>query len=323
MNKIIEIDAELRADPRMIDLRQVVIDLEITSVCDAVCTFCPREAMPDKRTFMSMKVIERLASQLRETPALLVVLCGIGESTLHPRLDEIVRILSDAGARVEMTTHGGARLTPVRFEELVACGLSGFNISLNAATAETHRRLMKLRDFDSTVDNLQGILELRRQAYPHISVHVSCVVCDMNRHEVDDFVAFWRPWTPNTVWLHPVNNRNGLLASDVCPVDMESFAERYRGVPGVQVDIFADLGQQSDLCKIAKQLIFVSSDGEMRLCAMDYRRVTSYGNLARETILDMHRDKLARYLQGETTDFCRGCTFCPSGIGERAMAPGE
>ena len=33
----------------------VVIDLEVTSVCDAVCNFCPREYMPDKKRFLSME----------------------------------------------------------------------------------------------------------------------------------------------------------------------------------------------------------------------------------------------------------------------------
>src|SRR5262245_22069315 len=120
-------------------LDDVTIDLEVTSVCDAVCNFCPREVMPDKKRFIAMELIERLAAELRRHPVLGVVLCGIGESTLHPQLNEIVRTLADTGAKIEMTSHGGGRMDTRRFETLVDHGLSGFSFSLNAATAPTHQ----------------------------------------------------------------------------------------------------------------------------------------------------------------------------------------
>ena len=296
-------------------LRNVAIDLEVTSVCDAVCGFCPREVMPDKKQFLPMELVERLADEIRQTPPLLIILCGIGESLLHPQLDRIVRTLSETGTRVEMTTHGG-RMNVPRFEELVAQGMMGFNFSLNAATAETHRAVMRLKDFQQTVANLEEIVELRVRAYPHVAMHVSFVVCTLNYHEVVDFVEFWRPKGLSKIWLHPVNNRNGLRSPDVEASDMDTFARLYADDNQVQVDIFSDLGEEDDLCKVAKKLIFISADGEMRLCAMDYKRVTSYGNLMHKGLEEMHRGRLLRYLRGEMNEFCTGCDFCPVAIRE-------
>lgn len=294
------------------DLSDVAIDLELTSVCDAVCTFCPREVMPDRKRFISLEVVDRLAADLREHRPVVVVLCGIGESLLHPQVDRIVATLAGTGTRIEMTTHG-AKMTPDRFERLAGLGLAGVHFSLNAMTADTRRRVMKLKDFDKTMTNVQSVLELRRRGYSHVDVHVSFVVCEANMREVQAFVEFWRPRGVSQIWLHPLNNRNGLLSSDARPVDIRPFAEEYAGDPLVLVDIFGGLDQQESLCKIARQMIFISADGEMRLCAMDYRRVTSYGNLLRETLTDMHRDKLRRYVSGEMQAFCSGCDFCPSG----------
>lgn len=308
--------------PPLESLCNVVIDLEVTSVCDAVCEFCPREFMPDRKRFMSLEIVDRLAEELRRQRVLTVVLCGIGESTLHPQLDQIVRALSGTDNRVEMTTHGGARLDAGRFETLVAQGLSGFNFSLNAAAAETHRKVMRLKDFDQTVANLQEILELRQRAYPHVAVHVSFVVCNLNHHEVGNFVEFWRPKAPSTIWLHPVNNRNGLLSPEVRPAEMQMLARRYADDALVVVDLLGTFHEQDNLCKIAKKMIFISPDGEMRLCAMDYRRATSYGNLMYQSLAEMHHGKIRRYLQGEMNEFCRGCDFCPAGLREHKVEVG-
>ncbi len=297
------------------DLSEVAIDLEVTSVCNATCGFCPREFMPDKKTFISMELIERLAGELRYQPRpTTVVLCGIGEPTLHPQLDRIVRTLSDAGAEVTMTSHGG-RMNAQRFEDLIAQGLSSFYFSLNAATPETHQKVMRLKHFDRIVANLQEILELRRRKYPDIPVNVSFVVCDLNHHEVVDFVEFWRPKGVSQIWLHPVNNRAGLLASGMKKsANLETFARIFESDDQVLVDIFKNVEEEDNLCKVARALIFISSDGEMRLCAMDYERVTSYGNLMHKSLQEMHREKLLGYLRGDMNKFCSGCDFCPPGI---------
>jgi molybdenum cofactor biosynthesis enzyme MoaA len=295
-------------------LHDVAIDLELTSVCDATCTFCPREYMPDKKRFISMELIDRLAEELRQHHVNLIVLCGIGESTLHPKLDQIVQTLASTGTKIEMTTHGGARMNRERFETLIAQGLSGFHFSVNAATAETHRKVMKLKDFDRTVANLREVAELRNKKYRHVAMHASFVVCDANVHEAPDFVEMWRPYHLSQMWLHPLNNRNGLLSPDMKRVSLTPLAEKYQGDPKVLVDVFSELHEDVAVCKIARNMIFISVDGTMRLCAMDYRRSTSYGNLADRSLPDMQRAKISRYVRGQMNEFCGGCDFCPSGI---------
>jgi MoaA/NifB/PqqE/SkfB family radical SAM enzyme len=296
------------------NLDGVSIDLEVTSVCDATCTFCPREFMPDKKRFLSMDVVERLAKELRNHRITGVVLCGIGESTLHPQLDQIVRTLAATGTKIEMTTHGGARMDPRRFETLVDCGLTGFSFSLNAATADTHQKVMKLKDFERTVGNLREVIALRDRSHKHVSIHVSFVVCDANQHEAAAFVEQWREHRAVRIWLHPLNNRNGLLSPNLKPVSMDGLVAAYRDDPQVVVDVFGHLHDDDHLCKIAKAMVFISVDGTMRLCAMDYRRATSYGNLLERSLPDMQRTKVSKYLRGEMNDFCRTCDFCPSGI---------
>jgi MoaA/NifB/PqqE/SkfB family radical SAM enzyme len=305
----------------------IAIDLEVTTACSATCAFCPREAMPDRKAFVSLEVVRRVADELRSAGGgrRQVVLCGIGEPTLHPELDGIVKTLKGAGLRVEMTTHGG-RMDSRRFEELVGHGVTGFHFSLNAVTPDTHRKVMRLKNFDAIVANLQEILELRASVFPHVEIHLSFVVCNLNEHEVIDFVQFWRPKGATQIWLHPVNNRAGLLSAEVAPVDLTWLARHFDSDDLVVVDLFGDLGVHGRLCKIAGSLIFLSAEGEMRLCAMDYRRVTSHGNVMQRSLAAMQEEKVRQYLAGRMDGFCRGCDFCPApaaaGTAAGGAAPG-
>ncbi|HEV7428953.1 MAG TPA: radical SAM protein [Thermoanaerobaculia bacterium] len=294
-------------------LSQTTIDLELTSVCNAVCTFCPREVMPDKKRFLAVPLVERLAEQMsRVDPPPNVVFCGIGESTLHPDLVQITKIVGATGAKVSMTTNGG-RLTLDLFQRLAEAGMEGFNFSINAATPATHKAMMKLNSYDNLLSMLDQILAWRREHAPKVSVHTSFVVCETNQHEVEQFVEYWRPRDVSSIWLHPLNNRAGLVVDELKPVDLAKWERRYAGDPRVVVDVLRNYESEDDLCKVARSFVFISADGEMRLCAMDYRRQTHYGSLAFSNLEDMHARKLTSFMAGETKSLCEQCDFFPRG----------
>lgn len=287
------------------------IDLEITSVCNAVCGFCPREAMPDTKSFMPLAVVQALAAQLAQEPRpRQVVLCGIGESTLHPELLPIVQLLARAGARVCMTTNG-SRLDAGLFRKLVGAGLQELNVSLNAATPETHGRVMRLRKFESIRENVREVLDLKHRLFPHIRVHVSFVLCDGNAHELEAFVGEWRATPATQVWIHPLNNRAGLLSRDLHPVDLKPVALRYRDDERVVVDIFEHHPEHGNVCRIAQNMDFISVDGSLRLCAMDYERRTDYGNVRHDLLRHLYLEKILSYRRGDTLSLCRLCDFHP------------
>lgn len=301
-------------------VQDAVIDLELTSVCNAVCTFCPRDVMPDKTQFLPLDVAQWLAGHLQKmSRPPQVVFCGIGESTLHPHLETIARLISATGTSVTMTTNG-ERMTVDRFERLSAAGIRGFNFSLNAATAETHRKLMRLRNFDQIVTTIQQVAEFQHRRRLGTRVYVSSVVCAENEPEVDAFVDFWRDKDVDGIWLHPLNNRAGLLTDTLRPFSMEAIAGRYRHEPKVTVDVFGSRSSHDGLCKIARSLIFISAEGNVRLCAMDYRRQTNYGNVRNGNLEEIHLNKLMAFASGETRHLCTGCDFAPE---VPAWAPAE
>ncbi len=289
----------------------VVLDLEVTSLCNAVCTFCPRSTLERSARFMTRETVERVADSLRKqrgTP--MVVLAGIGESTLHKDLAEFVKILTDAGARVCLTTNGW-NLSEQRVDLLVKAGLKELNVSVNATTAETHRAVMQLQNFDEIVSACRSIARVQGARWPELEFHVSLVVTQLNESEAMDFVEQWRIDGVSKIWLHRLTNRRGLLAADCRAGDLKPLEARYAADPRVVVDMFPDTEGLTNLCRVAKGVDFVSVDGELLLCAQDYEARHKFGNVAHADLQRLHEVKLLAHLRGETAATCSGCTFCP------------
>src|SRR4051812_2631124 len=109
-----------------------VFDLELSGRCNTVCTFCPRDEMKRGEEFMSEENFEHFFARFQRYAKLLegrevrlpherarvplgraeqspvrVLLCGMGESLMHPRCPEwIGRIRREVGARVTVVTNG-------------------------------------------------------------------------------------------------------------------------------------------------------------------------------------------------------------------------
>ncbi|HET7698339.1 MAG TPA: radical SAM/SPASM domain-containing protein [Vicinamibacterales bacterium] len=158
-----------------------------TGQCNALCGFC---SVTTNRTGIIKKQLPFDAISRFTGPVSRVIrmygLEGNGEPTLYDRFDELADALLRNGATAYLITNGD-RLTPAGIDALVARGLDAVNFSLNAASGSTHRRIMKLRDFDRVLSNIRRFVAARGTK-PRPSVSVSMVVTRDNVHEVVPFL---------------------------------------------------------------------------------------------------------------------------------------
>jgi len=288
-----------------------VLDLEVTSRCNARCVFCPRDALHRGATHIDFSLVERIAAELKDAPRRRVVLCGVGEPLLHPRILDIVERLSAAGAEVCMTTNGAA-LTPAQFLHLEARGLAQLNVSLNALSESTHAALMKTAPLTQITAAIDGILEDVRARKSPVEINVSFVLCDANQHELDDFIARWRDAGVAQIFIHPLNNRAGLLTGRVTPCDPAPAARAYARDPRVVVDLFDQPRENEGICTIAQGIDFITVDGRVPLCVLDYEERHVIGNITHEPFQRLHLNKIAQYRRGVFSALCAGCSFSPT-----------
>jgi MoaA/NifB/PqqE/SkfB family radical SAM enzyme len=161
-----------------------------TRQCNALCNFCSvtinRTGIVKRQ--LSQDLLERFLAPVAGTIRM-YGLEGNGEPTLHPRFEELVERFTAGVAQAYLITNA-SRLSEDRLPLLLA--LESVNVSLNAATAGTHRKVMKLKDFKAVCDAISGLVRLRGVSSgawkPGPRISVSFVTTADNIHEAQDFL---------------------------------------------------------------------------------------------------------------------------------------
>ncbi len=160
-----------------------------TGQCNASCGFC---SVTINRTGIIKKQLPFDALDRFLSPVFgslrLFGLEGNGEPTLYDRFDELLFRVTSRGAAVYLISNG-ERLSADQIALLLASPTDAINFSLNAATAETHRRVMKLKGWDAVVQNISRFMRWRGDASDPL-ISVSIVVTRDNAHEVQQFLHF-------------------------------------------------------------------------------------------------------------------------------------
>ena len=114
------------------------IQIEVTSRCNAACTYCPRTVYHStwEHRDLSLDTFERLLPILAKTK--MVHLQGWGEPLLHKQFFEIVARVKKAGCTVGTTTNGMMLDRPA-ISKLVESGIDHVAFSLTGIGEENNR----------------------------------------------------------------------------------------------------------------------------------------------------------------------------------------
>jgi len=157
------------------------IQIESGTACNARCTFCPRYDMTRPKGEMSDELFHKIIkeSKVFSNPEIVPFLNG--EPFIFPRIWEWLDYMKDC--RVYLFTNAEFidvdRIVKYKNIRYVCC-------SVNAATKETHAKIMRGPNFDKVVKNVEDLI--KKAPFP---VYVSMVITSENQHEVDDFKKKW------------------------------------------------------------------------------------------------------------------------------------
>jgi MoaA/NifB/PqqE/SkfB family radical SAM enzyme len=133
--------------------------IELTTRCPLRCKMCCREGHHGMaRKDMTLEDFQKILPYLRNVDS--VVLEGWGESLLHPRLIEIIRLVRNEGAQVGFVT-SGVTLTDDYVSELVQAGTDFIGFSLSGATPETHDSIRVHSHLPKLLDHIRRFQEMK------------------------------------------------------------------------------------------------------------------------------------------------------------------
>lgn len=293
-----------------------VFDLELSGKCNTVCTFCPRDEMLRGEQFMSAANFEhfldrfkryvralegrevvlpneglRLSLRHGEQSPARVILCGMGESLMHPQCSEwIARIRREVGVRVTIVTNG-LLLKESILDRLIAAEITVILVSVPGIDRETYTRYIPL-DWDRVLGNVE-----RASALLPGRVLVNATLPDDSPLTEEQVVRFWTARGVAGVIFSHCHNRGGFLQDS-----------QLTGRHGAS---------SSHFCGILARHNFIAWDGRILSCCHDLHAENVLGHVADDEFLDVARSKTPVVEQGPTYRICRDCNDC-----ER-LHPGE
>ncbi len=165
----------------------VLAEIALTYGCQARCLFCYASSPQrgDSRPAMTTDQVKLVMDRIFHEAHVPSLSFTGGEATLRKDLPELIRYGRETGFRVNLITNGIRSGDPRYAGSLVDAGLASAQVSLEAATAELHDRVVgKPGAFERTV---AGIRNFKRMG---IHVHTNTTLCEANLDHAEELVRF-------------------------------------------------------------------------------------------------------------------------------------
>jgi len=160
------------------------IQVEVSSHCNAACTYCPRTVYRDRweDRHLPLASFERLLPAFSKTE--LVYLQGWGEPFLNPDFFSMAAMAKGAGCRVGTTTNG-MLLTPERIEKILETGLDIVAFSL-AGTDQRNDAIRRGTRLEVVLKAMESLMEAKeRRGSPRPEVHIAYMLLRSGLDELE------------------------------------------------------------------------------------------------------------------------------------------
>lgn len=168
-------------DPQPLRRRLVTVHFDIVGGCQLRCVGCPNSGLDPRPEFISPDLFHRCVANIDVHKISLLRLFNYGEPLLHPRLEEIGRILLDCPIEInwtEISTNAQSNAED-RLEALVAMGVVNF-LTISCDGDGTPAKYEALRP-PAKWSKLLSFLSFARglaARYPALHLRARCVVED-------------------------------------------------------------------------------------------------------------------------------------------------
>ena len=167
------------------DASPVTLELDICSICNHNCTWCVDPPGIHSNKVMPVSIAERIMREAKELGVKGVVFKGGGESTLHPKFDEIIQIAYQMGFEIGVVTHGG-KLNNERLLYALSEYCSYVRISIDGPTPQSRLDIHGVDDFYQLVKGVKKLVTLKAKKRHPIIGATFCL--DYSSRSVEDCI---------------------------------------------------------------------------------------------------------------------------------------
>lgn len=258
-------------------LRHPEVRYEVTDHCNAECIMCPRDVHKLGRPhgIMDRQKYENSVEEVVSLGCKQVVLTSFGEPLIDKRLEQKIAYARARGLRTYVISNASL-LTRDRAKRVIEAGLDELRVSFYGMRKETYERVMVGLNFDVTMSNLMGFLELRNgTGSKKPRLEINWLVLPENEGDTEYFQEFWEPRADAIEIWRPHNFGDG-----------RSYRERYQ-----------DLAMKNTCGRPENGPLQIQWNGEVIPCCYDYNNQVVLGNAFQQPVLEILNGEKYRLLR--------------------------
>ncbi|RMH36198.1 MAG: radical SAM protein [Nitrospirae bacterium] len=301
------------------------INIEITTYCNFSCAGCYRTILMNqgqwKNRHMAVEEFRRIVDGLPPTTD--VLLYGVGEPSLHPRLPELIAIAAKETKfqRVLLTSDISARQVEY-YLELFDKGLASLTVSVDSLDQYLAAELRA----GTKVRELAERLRVLVQARPG-QIEIRTVVSTKNIHAIPDLFCTLDALGPFTVHLQPyddLGNPEGCIPWEQRAWFVNEIPTVARQFPNLRVRL-GEFFPSPALCQKPWKEPFVTVDGHLTpCCRITSSAIISFGSLLEAPFGEVFASEQAQQWRAAFLKASPAvCHGCPMHIARRPPRSGE
>ena len=174
----------------------VQVDFELNGSCNLRCPMCPmgiEDYRKDRNKRMEFHIFKHLVDDGIEKGLKAINLSYVNEPMIRKDLPKFVKYAMDAGI---VDTYFSSNATIVResmIRELIEAGLCRVQFSIDATTQETYDKIRVGGKYEKVLENIDKFIKIRKEMNSITPlIRVNFVRTNINEHELEDFIEFWK-----------------------------------------------------------------------------------------------------------------------------------
>lgn len=278
--------------------RLPTVGIEITNKCNARCVICPNNIQTRGYGVMSNELFEKILVDLKSIGITNVTISFFGEILLDKELFTKFDLLKKHAMTANFFSNG-ALLNEALIDKILESPVQLIVFSADGFTKATYEAIRRNLNYETVVANIQLLLKKRqerKQQTPRVQLNYVCF--DQNKHEVSDFLAFWKPQV-DAIEIGVGSNWGGSISLKL---------------PFLR-QLYLKMARRYACSRLFGGTVILW-DGRVALCCIDYDGKEIMGDVTKESFWDVWKgEPYTRYRQMHLDDkgyripLCHACEW--------------
>ncbi len=277
-----------------------LLNLEVTSYCNANCSMCPRSNVREYG-YISLETVDKLIKKVEDYVLFEISLSGRGEPTFHPQLVEILQKLRVLRTKISVVTTSDG-LNQDNYMDVVD-NVDMLRISVSSIDEELFHKVHRGLNYDKIWQNIERLVN-----YKPDKLNIHLVGGEVTYPCLERTVKFFKEHNVNNIHLFPLWNRGGSVESQ----DINEIRKRLVSEYGISYseDEYLDddkvrMMGDSSYCPLGDTSISVNFKGDMIGCFQDFSNQIRVCNVVDDVDFLEERAKVLKKMP-----VCRSCNSC-------------